>query len=207
LIIHKNFPHSYFQGEFFQYVVDVSVIDSMRTNFLDGSRSCHNEFFFQKTRLFFFVLSLKSIMKQNFVNFENSECFYSQPLYDEYENGEEQNSTSTFIDMCNSEPVFYDYESDVGEIDEGNQPIQDVVVYCHKTNDIHALISAEQVECNLTIGSDSSQKLYVHLKMEDYVFTVDSKVMFHYLYDPMAAYLEGFSILNLLSFFQWDYKV
>ena len=109
--------------------------------------------------------------------------------------------------MCNNEPVFYEYESDVGEIDEGNQPIQVVVFHCHKTNDIHALTSVEQVDCSLAIGSNSSKKQYVHLKLEYYVFTIDSKVMFHDLYDPMATYLEGFSILNILSFFHWDYKV
>ena len=52
--------------------------------------------------------------------------------------------------MCNSEPIFYEYESDVGEIDEGNQPIQDVVVHCHKTSDVHVLFQGNQVDYGLT---------------------------------------------------------
>ena len=51
--------------------------------------------------------------------------------------------------MLNNEPIFYEYESDVGEIDEGNQPIQDVVVQCHKTSDVHVLFQGNQVDYGL----------------------------------------------------------
>jgi hypothetical protein len=146
LIIHETFSHSSFQGEFFQDVVDDSVMDSMKTNLLD----CHHEIFVPKDQ----VVCLCSFFEDHneffFSKFQNSEFFYSQPIYDEYENGEEKNFTSSFIDLCNSEPVFDEYESYVGEIDEGNQHIQDVVVHCHKTSDVHVFFQGNQVDYSLT---------------------------------------------------------
>ena len=44
------------------------------------------------------------------------------------------------------------------------------------------------------------------MELEDHVFTVNREVIFHDIYDLVAACLEGFSSLNLLSFFHWDYK-
>ena len=89
-------------------------MDSITTNLLD----CHNEFFVPKDQ----VVHLYSFFEEHnetiFFEFKNSIFFYSQPIYDEYENGEDKNFTSTFIDLCNSELIFYEYESNVGEIDE-----------------------------------------------------------------------------------------
>ena len=146
LIIHETFSHSSFQGKVFQDVVDDSVMDSMTTNLLDY----HNEIFVPKDQVVHFCSFFEEHNETKYCEFQNSEIFYSQPIYDEYENGEDKNFTSTFIDLCNSELVFYEYESNVGEIDEGNQPIQDVVVHCHKTSDVHVFFQGNQVDYGLT---------------------------------------------------------
>ena len=103
-------------------------MDSMTTNLLD----CHNEIFVPKDQVVHLCSFFEEHNETKFCEFQNSEFFYSQPVYDEYENGEENNVTSTFIDLCNSESGFDEYESNVGEIDDRNQPTRDVVVHCNK---------------------------------------------------------------------------
>ena len=105
------------------------------------------------------------ILFSSYIEFCNN-----KPIYDNYEsntlmgsdrgsvelisitttkNWEEHNFTLASIDLCSYEPFFDEYEYDVGEIDEGNQHIiQDVVVNCHKINDICTLFLVEQVEYN-----------------------------------------------------------
>jgi hypothetical protein len=178
LIIHETFSHSSFQGEVFQDVVDDSVMDSMTTNLLD----CHNEIFVPKDQVVHLCSFFEEHNETKFCEFQNSEFFYSQPVYDEYENGEEQNFTSAFIDLCNSEPVFYEYESDVGEIDEGNQPIQDVVVHCHKTSDVHVLFQGNQVDYGLTNTTEIAGEQFGFFHQLEFC---------HIIYDPVAVYMES----------------
>jgi hypothetical protein len=117
-----------------------------------------------------------------FCEFQNLEIFYSQPVYDEYENGEEKNFTSAFIDLCKNEPVFYEYESDVGEIDEGNQHIQDVVVQCHKTSDVHVLFKGNQVDYGLTNTIEIAREQFGFFHQLEF---------FHIIYDPVVVYMES----------------
>jgi hypothetical protein len=187
LIIHETFPH--FQGEFFQDVVYGSVMDSMTTNLLD----CHNEICVPKDQVVHLCSFFDEHNETQICEFQNSIFFYSQPVYDEYENGEEHIFTSAFIDLCNSEPVFDEYEYDVGEIDEGNQPFQDVVVHCHKTIDVHMLFQGNQVDYGLTNTTEIAGEQFGFFHQLEFC---------HIIYDPVVVYMESvFSkVQNFASF-------
>jgi hypothetical protein len=108
------------------------------------------KFLFQKTRLFICVLSLKSIMKQNFVNFKIQK-FFIVNMYMMNMKMEKRIISHQHSLTCATVSLFFDeYESNVGEINEGNQPIQYVVVHCHKTSDVHVLFQGNQVDYGLT---------------------------------------------------------
>jgi hypothetical protein len=113
LIIHETYSHSYFQGEFFQDVIDDSVMDSMTTNLLD----CHNEIFVPKDQVVHLCSFFGEHNEKKIVNFK-IQIFFIVDLYIMNMKMEKSRiSHQHSLAYATVSPFFYEYESDIGEID------------------------------------------------------------------------------------------
>jgi hypothetical protein len=61
--------------------------------------------------------------------------------------------------------------------------------------------SLKNGDVNISTGAYFSQGQSVHLEQKEHEFTINTEVIGHDFYDPMAAYLEDFISFNPLSWF------
>ena len=123
-------------------------MDSMTTNLLDGCRSCcHNEIVFPKDQVVHLCSFFEEHHETKFCEFQNLEIFYSQPAYDEYENGEEKNFILPSIDLSNNQPLFDNFESKILEGSERGS-VELIYITTTKNGEEHNFTSTFIDLCN-----------------------------------------------------------
>lgn len=123
-IIHETFSHSSFQEEDFQDVVDDRIIGSMVVDSFDVSNSyCDDEIVFpnfHEDQVVHVHPFSEEHHEMKVYEFQDSEFFNDQPIYDEFEGDKEQISIPTHMEFCHSDPVYDSYESESWEGSEGD---------------------------------------------------------------------------------------